>query len=300
MTGLSSAAPVGEPAIVDASAVRSRRAAARSLRVSELKVRFETRRGPVQALDGVSFEVEPGERVGLVGESGSGKSVVCLSIMGLLDNNARVNGGSVTLGDRALLSPTARTSSSGLSMIFQYPRTALNPIRRVGDQLMDVLATVNRAPRAELRRAATVLLDEVHISRPEERLRAYPFELSGGQCQRVLIAMALAREPSILIADEPTTGLDVVTQKAIMALIDEARLAHGMSTILITHDLALAGEFCDRIVVMKQGQVIESAETQALFRDPQHPYTRALLLATPAVTRDLGALRRALEADARD
>jgi peptide/nickel transport system ATP-binding protein len=286
---------------LDTSAVRPARQAARLLRVSDLHVRFETRRGQVHALDGVSFEVRPGERVGLVGESGSGKSVVCLSIMGLLDRNAKVTQGNVTLGDQELLSPSTRSKTANqLSMIFQYPRTALNPIRRIGDQLIDVLQTMSRAPRAELKRNAAALLAEVHISRPEERLRAYPFELSGGQCQRVLIAMALARAPSILVADEPTTGLDVVTQKAIMALIDEARLAHGMSTILITHDLALAGEFCDRIVVMQRGKVIEMAETAALFRAPQHPYTRALLLATPAVTQDLSALRRAVEADARD
>jgi peptide/nickel transport system ATP-binding protein len=284
---------------VDTSSVRPVRHAQR-LSVSDLHVSFETRRGPVHALEGISFEVRPGERVGLVGESGSGKSVVCLSIMGLLERNANVQQGSVTLGDRELLSPRARATTHQLAMIFQYPRTALNPIRRIGDQLCDVLATVSDARRSELRSRAAELLAEVHIARPKERLRAYPFELSGGQCQRVLIAMALARAPSVLIADEPTTGLDVVTQKAILGLIDEARVLHGMSTILITHDLAMAGEFCDRIVVMKQGKVVEMADTETLFRAPEHPYTRALLLATPAVTQDLSALRRALEADTRD
>lgn len=272
----------------------------RTLSVCDLHVSFETRRGPVHALEGISFEVRPGQRVGLVGESGSGKSVVCLAIMGLLERNARVRQGSITLGARELLSQKAAAQARELAMIFQYPRTALNPIRRIGDQLSDVLDTVGSRSRAELRERARELLAEVHIARPEERLRAYPFELSGGQCQRVLIAMALARAPSILIADEPTTGLDVVTQSAIMGLIDEARRAHGMSTVLITHDLALAGQFCDHIVVMKQGKVVESASTARVFQAPEHPYTRALLLATPAVTRDLGALRRAVEAAPRD
>jgi peptide/nickel transport system ATP-binding protein len=290
-----------EPALneLDTSAVLPVRQGP-TLSVSDLYVDFETRRGAVHALEGVSFDVRPGERVGLVGESGSGKSVVCLAIMGLLERNARVRQGSVTLGARQLLSPNLAAQARELSMIFQYPRTALNPIRRIGDQLCDVLGSVRPRPRAELRARARELLVEVHISRPDERLHAYPFELSGGQCQRVLIAMALARAPAILIADEPTTGLDVVTQKAIMALVDEARVAHGMSTLLITHDLALAGEFCDRIVVMKQGKVVECASTARIFQAPEHPYTRALLLATPAVTRDLAALRRAVAEDPRD
>lgn len=270
-----------------------------TLTVHDLHVEFETRGGLLPALAGVSFDLQPGERVGLVGESGSGKSLVCLAIMGLLQRNARVRQGSVMLGARELLSASGAAQARELSMIFQYPRSALNPIRRIGDQLGDVLGSLSPRPRAELRQRARQLLDEVHISRPEERLQAYPFQLSAGQCQRVLIAMALARAPAILLADEPTTGLDLVTQRAILALLDEARRAHGMSTLLITHDLALAGEFCDRIVVMRRGQVVESASTTRLFQAPEHPYTRALLLATPAVTRNLAALRRAVEAEAR-
>lgn len=270
-----------------------------TLRVERLAVTFGTRAGDVHALQGVSFELAPGERLGLVGESGSGKSVACLSIMGLLERNARVSGGHVELGDRTLLragAPAPRRPPAELAMIFQYPRTALHPIRTVGDQLMDVLsATTSAVPRRELRQQALGLLEEVRISRAAERMKAYPFELSGGQCQRILIAMALARKPLVLIADEPTTGLDVVTQRAIMELIAQARAAHGMGCILVTHDLALAGEFCDRIVVMKQGEVVEAGPTEALFDAPQHPYTRGLLAATPALTHSLAALRAALD-----
>jgi len=262
-----------------------------ALRVTDLSVSFATSRGSVEALRGVSFEVAPGERLGLVGESGSGKSVACLAILGLLDRNARISGGRVELGGVELTGPgKAARVSSKLAMIFQYPRTALNPIRRIGDQLVDVLATVSRSPRAALRARAIELLAEVQLPKPEERMRAYPFELSGGQCQRVLIAMALAKEPLLLLADEPTTGLDVVTQRAILELLGRARLRHGMGTVLVTHDLALACEFCDRIVVMKRGEVVEQGGTQQLFRAPSHPYTRALLAATPALADTLNDL----------
>jgi peptide/nickel transport system ATP-binding protein len=273
-------------------------AAAGELEVEDLAVSFSTRGGAVRALKGITFGLAPGERLGLVGESGSGKSVCCLSIMGLLDRNAQVASGRVRLHGRTLIEvgkPLPKSPPPEVAMIFQYPRTALNPIRSVGAQLMDVLATIEPgATRAQLRQRALGLLAEVRISGGEDRLKAYPFELSGGQCQRVLIAMALARKPQVLIADEPTTGLDVVTQRAIMDLISEARDAHGMGCILVTHDLALAGEFCDRIVVMKQGEVVEEGPTAALFDDPRHPYTRGLLAATPALTHSLDALRAAL------
>jgi peptide/nickel transport system ATP-binding protein len=268
-----------------------------TLSVSNLRVVFRTRGGDVEALKGVSFDVAPGERLGLVGESGSGKSVGCLSMMGLLDTNARVATGHVKFGTRMLLqagAPAPRMPPEELAMIFQYPRTALHPIRSIGAQLMDVLATAEPAPKSQLRARALQLLEEVRISRGPERMKAYPFELSGGQCQRILIAMALARKPRVLIADEPTTGLDVVTQRAIMELIGQARAAHGMGCVLVTHDLALAGEFCDRIVVMKQGEVVEAGTTDAIFETPQHPYTKGLLAATPALTHSLDALRAAL------
>jgi peptide/nickel transport system ATP-binding protein len=270
-----------------------------SLVVRDLRVSFETRGGTIEALRGVSFEVAPGERLGLVGESGSGKSVACLSIMGLLERTARITSGSVTLRGAPLLGMGRTKAGGDLAMVFQYPRTALNPIRRIGDQMVDVLRTLSKAPRKELLTRAAELLAEVQISRPEERLRSYPFELSGGQCQRVLIAMALARRPAVLLADEPTTGLDVVTQRAILELIDRARLKRRMGTVLVTHDLALASEFCDRIVVMKLGAIVEAGTTEQIFEAPQHPYTRALLAATPAVATSLDALRVAVEEEPR-
>ncbi|MET0411907.1 MAG: ABC transporter ATP-binding protein [Polyangiaceae bacterium] len=269
-----------------------------TLRVRDLSLQFETRGGVVSALEGVSFDVEPGENVGLVGESGSGKSVACLAILGLLDKNARVTGGSVCLGERVVLAPgQPPLAAPELAMIFQYPRTALNPVRTIGAQLVDVLATSERGSHKKLEQRALELLTEVQIARAHERLKAYPFELSGGQCQRVLIAMALARRPRLLLADEPTTGLDVVTQRGVMDLLAAARASHGMSTILVTHDLGLAREFCDRVYVMQRGRVLESGPSASLFRAARHPYTRALLGATPALTRDLTELRAAIGGD---
>jgi peptide/nickel transport system ATP-binding protein len=266
-----------------------------TLHVEELSVRFRNKRGSTVVLDGVSFEVPKGRKLGLVGESGSGKSVTCLSMLGLLDPSAEITSGRARLGEQVLAAPgLAPGARRGVSMIFQYPRTALNPIRTIGDQLLDVLATVKNAPRKELQSRAVELLAEVQIGEPERRLGAYPFELSGGQCQRVLIAMALAREPSVLLADEPTTGLDVVTQKSILELIDEARRERGMSTVFVTHDLALAFAFCDEIVVMQRGKVVERGASAEVLRAPEHPYTKALMAATPSVSPSLDALRRAL------
>lgn len=271
---------------------------AQALRVQDLTLEFETRSGTVRALERVSFEVAPGENVGLVGESGSGKSVACLAILGLLDKNARVTDGSVSLGERIVLAPgQAPFAAPELAMIFQYPRTALNPVRSIGAQFVDVLATCERGSRKQLARRAVELLTEVQIARASERFAAYPFELSGGQCQRVLIAMALARRPQLLLADEPTTGLDVVTQRGVLELLADARRSRGMSTILVTHDLGLAREFCDRVYVMQRGRVLESGASSSLFRSARHPYTRALLGATPALTRDLAALRAAIGGD---
>jgi ABC-type dipeptide/oligopeptide/nickel transport system ATPase component len=270
--------------------------AAPRLRIDELSVRFHSRQGPVGVLDRVSFEVLAGQTVGLVGESGSGKSVTCLAMLGLLDRSAEVVHGSIRLGSELLASPGQRpVKRRGLAMVFQYPRTALNPIRTVGAQIVDVLETMGRASRKAQRDRALDLLREVQISEPERRFSAYPFELSGGQCQRVLIAMALAREPSVLLADEPTTGLDVVTQKSVLKLIDRARRERGMSTVFVTHDLALAFEFCDVIVVMQKGRIVEQGSSRALLAGARDPYTRALMAATPGISRTLEALRGVLE-----
>jgi peptide/nickel transport system ATP-binding protein len=255
------------------------------LSVRDLSVEFRTRAGVIQALDRVSFEVARGETVGVVGESGSGKSVTAFALVRILDPAARITGGTAVFGGLDLLA--ARESElqlqrgRELSMIFQNPRTALNPIRPVGRQIEDVLLRHANIPRGDARKRAVELLAQVQIPDPARRHAAYAFELSGGMCQRVMIALALACSPALLIADEPTTGLDVTTQAAIMDLIGELAGKTRMATLLITHDLALAAEHCDRIVVMHAGHVVEIAPTAALFESPRHPYTAKLIAATP-------------------
>jgi peptide/nickel transport system ATP-binding protein len=232
--------------------------------------------------------------VGLVGESGSGKSVLAYSILGLSDAAARITQGSANFDGLDLLAANEddlqEIRGREVSMIFQNPKVALNPIRKVGHQLEDVLARHTTTLHADLRARAIQCLAEMKIPDPERRYHAYPFELSGGLCQRVMIALALACGPKLLIADEPTTGLDVTTQAAIMDLIKEKTRARGMSMLLITHDLGLAREQCDRIVVMHAGHMVESAPTETLFTEPRHPYTRQLIGATPVGRASLAEL----------
>jgi peptide/nickel transport system ATP-binding protein len=239
----------------------------------------------VRALDNVSFTVRKGETIALVGESGSGKSVTAYAVMGILDPAGRVTKGQAMFGEIDLLaaSPTHLAAMRGreISMIFQNPRTALNPIRSVGRQIADVLNRHGKVPAREAVLQAIEMLRAVGITDPARRASAYPFELSGGMCQRVMIAIALAARPSLLIADEPTTGLDVTTQAVIMDLIADLASDLGMATIFITHDLALASQRATRIVVMHAGHVIENAPTMALFAQPRHPYTAELIAATP-------------------
>ena len=255
------------------------------LEIQNLSLEFRTRHGTVRALEDVSISVARGEIIGVVGESGSGKSVTAYTVMGLNDAAAEIKQGRIVVGGVDLLaaSPEILRALRGreIAMIFQNPRTALNPIRKVGRQIEDVLGEHADLPRRDLRAAAIAALARVRIPDPERRAEAYPFELSGGMCQRVMIAMALACSPAVLIADEPTTGLDVTTQAVIMDLIREASRTARMSTLLITHDLGLAGEYCDRIAVMHAGHLVEIAPTEKLLRDPAHPYTRRLLAATP-------------------
>jgi peptide/nickel transport system ATP-binding protein len=255
------------------------------LSVEGLAIEFETRSGSVKALDDVTFSVEKGEILGIVGESGSGKSVLSYAIMGLLDPAARAPRGRVRFEgmefDRAGRE-VAKLRGRELSMIFQSPRTALNPIRKVGRQIEDVLRRHGPTPGVDARGAAISALGRVRIPDPQRRYEAYPFELSGGMCQRVMIAMALACDPSLLIADEPTTGLDVTTQAVVIDLIREIARERRMATILITHDLALAGEYCDRILVMHAGHIVEAAPAEAFPDDLKHPYSRRMFAATPA------------------
>ena len=263
------------------------------LDVADFSLEFRTRSGTVHAIEHVNLQLHKGEIVGLVGESGSGKSVLSYAMLGISDAAATVTSGSAMFGGIDLLkAPEAQLQElrgREISMIFQSPRTALNPIRRVGQQIEDVLrrhAVHTRAggggdaPRG-FRELAVQALRDVAIADPERRFNAYPFEMSGGMCQRVMIAIALACRPSLLIADEPTTGLDVTTQAAVMDLITGLARERQMATLFITHDLGLAADYCDRIVVMHAGHAVESAASGALFRAPRHPYTARLISSTP-------------------
>src|ERR1700712_1020929 len=255
------------------------------LDVSDLTVEFATRRGIVKAVQHVSISVAKGETLGIVGESGSGKSVTSYAVMRILDRAGRIAEGSVMFSgiDIKGASETQMRDLRGreISMIFQNPRAALNPIRKVGDQIEDVLRQHVQSAASDRGEKAIEALEAVKIARPRERYHAYPFELSGGMCQRVVIALALACNPQLLIADEPTTGLDVTTQKAVMDLIVELTKRRSMSTILITHDLGLAAAYCDRVMVMEKGHVVETALSSAIFKSPEHAYTRKLMRATP-------------------
>ena len=256
------------------------------LDVQDLTVEFTTRRGIVKAVQHVNISVAKGETLAIVGESGSGKSVTSYAVMRILDRAGRIAEGSVMFSGIDVKAATEDQMRDlrgrEVSMIFQNPRAALNPIRKVGDQIEDVLRThVQQAQVADHGEKAIEALEQVKIARARERYHAYPFELSGGMCQRVVIALALACNPQLLIADEPTTGLDVTTQKAVMDLIVELTRRRAMSTILITHDLGLAAAYCDRVVVMEKGRVVETAKAADIFASPQHPYTRKLMRATP-------------------
>lgn len=260
------------------------------LSVDQLSVEFRTRTGVVRALEQVSFRIRQGETLGIVGESGSGKSVTAFTIMGLLDRAGKVTAGEALFTNEAgkqvdLLTTSEKELRSlrgkELSMIFQNPRTALNPIRRVGKQIEDVLRCHSGLQGQALKERAIAILTQVRIPDPAKRYTAYPYELSGGMCQRVMIALALACSPKLLIADEPTTGLDVTTQATVMNLLKDLATQQQMAAVLITHDLALASEYCDRILVMHAGHGVEAAPTHTLFSAPRHPYTARLIASTP-------------------
>lgn len=257
------------------------------LSIKDLSVAFRTRKGEVDAVRGVSFDVGKGETLGIVGESGSGKSVTSYALMRILDAGGEIRAGDVNYSGVDLRAASERDMRDirgrEISMIFQNPRAALNPIRRVGHQIEDVLIHHAQATRSDARDKAIAALEAVKINDAAARYNAYPFELSGGMCQRVVIAIALACNPKLLIADEPTTGLDITTQKAVMDLVRDLNAARGMSMILITHDLGLAAQYCDRIVVMKDGQIVEEGTPAHLFTAPQHSYTQKLVDATPRI-----------------
>jgi peptide/nickel transport system ATP-binding protein len=250
------------------------------IELAGLRVSFDG----VPVLHGIDLAVGRGEAVGMVGESGSGKSVTWLAALGLLPRRAQVSG-SVRLDGRELLSaaPDALAEIRGgrIGLIFQDPVSALNPVHRVGSQIGEAVSRHRGLSGAAARAEARRLLDQVGLSDPSRRLDAYPHELSGGQNQRVMIAMALAGEPDLLIADEPTTALDTTIQAQILDLLDRLRHETGMALVLISHDLSVVGEVCERIVVMYAGRIIEDASTAALLGSPAHPYTKGLLAAVP-------------------
>ena len=255
------------------------------LSVSHLTTVFDQPAGPVAAVDDVSFEIRAGETLGLVGESGSGKSVTALSLMRLVQPPGRINGGSIRFKDRDLMTLTeqemGRVRGAEIALIFQEPMTALNPVYTVGDQIAETLVVHNRAGRREALAKAADLLDAVHI--PDARLRTYdyPHQLSGGMRQRVLIAMALACRPSLVIADEPTTALDVTIQARILDLLREMKSAFDLSLLLITHDLGVIAGTTDRVAVMYAGRIVEEGPVRTIFHAPAHPYTRGLLASMP-------------------
>lgn len=256
------------------------------VRIEGLTIDFDTSRSSVRALHGFDFEIAKGEAVGIVGESGSGKSITWLGALGLLGPRAHVRG-SVRLDGRELLDLSeremAKVRGKRIAMIFQDPTSSLNPVHRIGRQLVESLilhrGMSERAATAEARR----LLDRVQIAAAAQRLSEYPHELSGGMNQRVMIAMALAGEPDLLIADEPTTALDVTIQAQILEVLKEMRRETGMGLVIISHDLGIVAELADRVVVMYAGRAVEAAPVDRIFDAPRHPYTRGLLAALPEI-----------------
>jgi oligopeptide/dipeptide ABC transporter ATP-binding protein len=256
------------------------------LSVRELHTHFSSRAGAVQAVRGVSFDLQRAEKLGIVGESGSGKSALALSILGLIESPGRVVSGEVWLNGRDIrrLSDRRlqRVRGKEISLIFQDPMSALDPVKRIGDQLTEgILWHNSKLGRRAARRRAIELLQEVEIPLAERRLADYPHQYSGGMRQRVMIAIALASEPDVLIADEPTTALDVTTQAQVLVLLERLATDHRAAIILITHNLGIVAEFCDAVQVMYAGRIVERASTSDTFTRPGHPYTEALLESVP-------------------
>jgi peptide/nickel transport system ATP-binding protein/oligopeptide transport system ATP-binding protein len=261
------------------------------LEVRNLTTAFQTGRGEINAVEDVSFNVEPGEILGIVGESGSGKSVTALTIMGLLPRPpARVAAGTVRFDGQELTKLSEqrleRIRGKGISMVFQEPMTSLNPVLSIGEQVMETVRAHERVGLAEQRRRAIEMLDRVGIASAASRLSDYPHQLSGGQRQRVMLAIALACRPRLLIADEPTTALDVTIQAQVLDLMMDLRDELGMAIIIITHNMGVIAETADRVLVMYAGRIVEQSSVQTLFDEPAHPYTRGLLGCVPTLEQD--------------
>ena len=257
------------------------------LDVQDLTVTFDGARSTVTAVDHVSFSIEAGETLGLVGESGSGKSVTAFSILRLLQPPGRITGGRVLFEGRDLLALSEKemrqVRGARISLIFQEPMTALNPVMRVGDQIAEALTVHGLASRSGARLRAAELLEAVHIPVASRRVRDYPHQLSGGMRQRVMIAIALACRPPLIIADEPTTALDVTIQAQVLDLLRELKARFNLALLLITHDFGVIAEMADRVAVMYKGQLVEDGPVRQILRDPRHDYTKSLLAAVPGL-----------------
>jgi peptide/nickel transport system ATP-binding protein len=255
------------------------------LKVENLRTVFESKTAPVVAVDDVSFEVRKGETLGLVGESGSGKSVAAFSIIRLVQEPGRITGGRVLFQGRDLLTLTEsemrHVRGAGIGFVFQEPMAALNPVMRVGAHIAEALRVHGLASKSEARSRAVDLMRAVRITNPEQRVDDYPHQLSGGMRQRVMMAIALACKPPLLIADEPTTALDVTVQAQILELLRDMKRAFDLSMLLITHDFGVIAETADRVAVMYRGKIVEQAPVRDIFRNPQHPYTKGLLASIP-------------------
>ena len=260
------------------------------LEVKDLRTSFFTPAGEVKAVDGVSFNLDEGKVLGIVGESGSGKSVTSYSIMQILSAPGRIIGGSVKFRGEELVGASEeqlrKIRGNRISMIFQDPMTSLNPVYTIGNQLEEAILLHTQRSKAEAKARAVELLSKVGINEPEKRVKQYPYELSGGMRQRVMIAMALACEPDILIADEPTTALDVTIQAQILELMQELQKEMGMAIIMITHDLGVIADMCDEVIVMYAGRVCERGTAPAIFYHPAHEYTKGLMRSIPSIDDD--------------
>ena len=258
------------------------------LEVKNLKTHFPTRAGVVRAVDDVSFYLDKGELLGLVGESGCGKSITALSVMRLISSPGKIVGGEITFKGENLLAATEdrmrEIRGNDIAMIFQDPMTSLNPVYTVGEQIAEVLRLHRNLSRREAKRAAIEAMKEVAIPDPARRADDYPHQLSGGMRQRVMISMALACDPELLIADEPTTALDVTIQAQILELLNELRRTRDLAVLLITHDLGVVAETADRVCVMYTGRIVEESPVEELFARPKHPYTEGLLRSVPKLT----------------
>ena len=258
------------------------------LEVQNLRTHFPTRAGLVKSVDDVSFHIDEGELVGLVGESGCGKSITALSIMRLISPPGKIVGGSIKFRGEELTTATddrLRTiRGDDIAMIFQDPMTSLNPVYRVGEQIAEALRLHRKMDQATAWAAAIAAMKEVSIPSPDRRASDYPHQLSGGMRQRVMIAMALACDPELLIADEPTTALDVTIQAQILELLNELRVSRKLAILLITHDLGVVAEVADRVCVMYTGKIVEESGVDEIFANPKHPYTRGLLRSVPKLT----------------